>query len=858
MGGDARVEAALARARARKGISARFRGNVGCTRRKSWKREAPASAKALLEVFQSRAGKVPIVLRCTESSKENARPKRSFFFQQRHGRLDLRSIARIDIEKIVEEVDIETIQNHLENITFAEFEQRDLQVYTDENFLKLFQLTQLTIEYLLNVQHTLYTYTSTLESQLKQVQHEHEIANGKLQIQDEQLQSLQRDVKQRERTLQTYEFLLTQKSSNDDVFEREIKIPEMDVAQVAKEITQTNEQLLRDQREEMKAQAEAMKKVLREEVDEVKRQLSFELEKEKERLEARASELEKREKELMDCEKRRRRYSLAGTEIEEDFDVDIESEVEQILQTSASLKDVRSQLGEIIQENQKLRKEIANAESKAFRTSQIEKDRSFEVTKNETIEPKEESQVEKKLIHTLAKAHVDENLATRRSMQLRRVLRLARRRLQLQAFTSWRIAFVGLQGEYQRNSLQKEVLSLQRLIDTLTLEAERSRFAEDNALEEAEEGQKAEVQFIPTYEWEKAPSTYEIPKMLDVRPGPDGSSNFVRIPEVWVLKVATSFGAIVSTPVEKKLSVFEVRDRLGHELDLPMTKVLLKDEQTGAILPNSATVESANFFHSKPIVFIVQQDQDQESKPASTEASSMNYHKEHDEKDQEERGDEKEGQENQRDRDEETGKKEGNPRTIPVNFGDYESSIDGAKSSALDDSRFSQLTSTGESEDHSVGSTDKSSKLRLDVSDLSITHALKDELAATYGRAIAGFGRSGTYAVANAAQKFNYSFETGSSNSVTSMSSRDEDADNSKIVEEASKDILNDTIDSQFSVSRAADKYEQQEDDSDSEEEESGSEIYESTKQTIQQKQHHHHSSAADEIEDDDDEGDEM
>lgn len=48
-------------------------------------------------------------------------------------------------------------QGHLENIIFADVTEDDLRLYSDQCFLNLFRLSQLLLEYLLNVQDTLAT-----------------------------------------------------------------------------------------------------------------------------------------------------------------------------------------------------------------------------------------------------------------------------------------------------------------------------------------------------------------------------------------------------------------------------------------------------------------------------------------------------------------------------------------------------------------------------------------------------------------------------------------------------------------------------------------------------------------------------
>lgn len=78
-----------------------------------------------------------------------------FYFQQRRGRLDLRTLSQIDLDRIVREVDIDVLQIHLENITFSNLKEEDLRFLTDPLVIKLFRTSQLMIEYLLYAQEQL-------------------------------------------------------------------------------------------------------------------------------------------------------------------------------------------------------------------------------------------------------------------------------------------------------------------------------------------------------------------------------------------------------------------------------------------------------------------------------------------------------------------------------------------------------------------------------------------------------------------------------------------------------------------------------------------------------------------------------
>ena len=91
----------------------------------------------------------------------------AFRFQERHGRLDMRAIARLDLDAVVASGDVGALQAHLANLTFGRISREDLEAYTDDNVVKLFQLSQLTIEYMMDVQSRLHAHCNALEDQCK-------------------------------------------------------------------------------------------------------------------------------------------------------------------------------------------------------------------------------------------------------------------------------------------------------------------------------------------------------------------------------------------------------------------------------------------------------------------------------------------------------------------------------------------------------------------------------------------------------------------------------------------------------------------------------------------------------------------
>ncbi|MFX8523839.1 hypothetical protein ABTM10_20370, partial [Acinetobacter baumannii] len=70
-----------------------------------------------------------------------------FFFRRRSGKLNWNSICSLDLDRVVSTVDIDSLQLIVENITFADVNENDFYHMSDSNFIQLFRITQLIIEY---------------------------------------------------------------------------------------------------------------------------------------------------------------------------------------------------------------------------------------------------------------------------------------------------------------------------------------------------------------------------------------------------------------------------------------------------------------------------------------------------------------------------------------------------------------------------------------------------------------------------------------------------------------------------------------------------------------------------------------
>lgn len=75
-------------------------------------------------------------------------PANKFIFRSRTGRLNWRLLHSLDLDRVVRDGDVETIQAHLDNITFARFSKEDLEATNDESLIKMVQLSQLSMEFL--------------------------------------------------------------------------------------------------------------------------------------------------------------------------------------------------------------------------------------------------------------------------------------------------------------------------------------------------------------------------------------------------------------------------------------------------------------------------------------------------------------------------------------------------------------------------------------------------------------------------------------------------------------------------------------------------------------------------------------
>ena len=117
-----------------------------------------------------------------------------------------------DIEKITGEVDLVKLEGLLDNITYARLDRDDMERFGDEqfatNFLKLFRLSQMSIEYLVYTQNYLECLTRALDMQYKNAYEQTAHTKEKIRKCDDQLKRLRTENQIKQKTLATYEYLI--------------------------------------------------------------------------------------------------------------------------------------------------------------------------------------------------------------------------------------------------------------------------------------------------------------------------------------------------------------------------------------------------------------------------------------------------------------------------------------------------------------------------------------------------------------------------------------------------------------------------------------------------------------------------
>ncbi|XP_070814009.1 cilium assembly protein DZIP1 isoform X2 [Chaetodon trifascialis] len=135
-----------------------------------------------------------------------------FKFRPRRESVDWRRINAVDIELVVSQLDVDALQEHISTVTFCSLDgercQR-CQSPVDPALVKLLQLAQLTVEWLLHCQEFLTANLRAAEERLAAAGREREQLLAQQKKQEEKVKGLTAELKQRKKVIRTQQSLLT-------------------------------------------------------------------------------------------------------------------------------------------------------------------------------------------------------------------------------------------------------------------------------------------------------------------------------------------------------------------------------------------------------------------------------------------------------------------------------------------------------------------------------------------------------------------------------------------------------------------------------------------------------------------------
>nr|XP_006823292.1 PREDICTED: zinc finger protein Dzip1-like [Saccoglossus kowalevskii] len=137
-----------------------------------------------------------------------------FSFRKRYERVDWRKMAAVDVDRVSRDLDFTVLQDNIMNLTFCNIEQELDTRMIDPNFLKLFKLAQLTIEYLLHSQEYLANTISVLEDKLHNAMQEHEATKITFSKQTEEMKNLKKENRKRKKMLEAQQSLIHAGANN--------------------------------------------------------------------------------------------------------------------------------------------------------------------------------------------------------------------------------------------------------------------------------------------------------------------------------------------------------------------------------------------------------------------------------------------------------------------------------------------------------------------------------------------------------------------------------------------------------------------------------------------------------------------
>ncbi|XP_071494681.1 uncharacterized protein [Diadema antillarum] len=137
-----------------------------------------------------------------------------FTFRSRHERIDWKKIASIDLDRIMRELDVSSLQDSIMGITFCDIEREIDTRLVDQNFVTVFKLAQLIIQYLLHSQEVMAHNASVAEERVQQLRLDQEGTKAELTQLRGELEKVKQESHKRKKLLKNQQTLIQATANN--------------------------------------------------------------------------------------------------------------------------------------------------------------------------------------------------------------------------------------------------------------------------------------------------------------------------------------------------------------------------------------------------------------------------------------------------------------------------------------------------------------------------------------------------------------------------------------------------------------------------------------------------------------------
>ncbi|CAF0800499.1 unnamed protein product [Adineta ricciae] len=147
-------------------------------------------------------------------SPSHQQANRTGIFLKRSEKIDWRRLAAVDVDRIAREMDFQALQDNLEQITLCNIDAEVDARAMDPNFLKLYKMAQLTIEYLLLCQDQITAQLGDYEQIKNRSFHEQDDSRREIEKLKTELAESKKESKKRRKMLETQQRMLMAQNSN--------------------------------------------------------------------------------------------------------------------------------------------------------------------------------------------------------------------------------------------------------------------------------------------------------------------------------------------------------------------------------------------------------------------------------------------------------------------------------------------------------------------------------------------------------------------------------------------------------------------------------------------------------------------